>query len=471
MFMTWNSHGSLITIKFSDGRETVWPCKLWSRSGDVVNDSIFDVFNKYWATAPAAHRTAAETEMLKAFTLFEEDNLDTSPTRLINELKVITANLISLYDWKAFRLWCLTAGEMNASVGIKDELNEIDTNDMTYFTKDYEDLIVMSVMLKTIMPIWGYFEMSARSSIGNQFINLTALEMLRATAIVDLPPFKKLESYIAGFVASRITTQGFSLVNMVGTDEIPDHLMALAIIKKVILFNGRTPDVSIITNVYHVLQQQCKAINNSKPNNKKGKDEKGDDISITDRYKIVQSFPPGIIVLAEHYLENPRKVARHIDPTLDLEIFDKVENDISPDLTISDFHLPLVSGICSAAVNARSMKLVNYVSMVNAIKVAAALTLHWGFPAISGLLINNSEDRDMSKITLSSSTQHRSFALKTELNKELTELYKYPTNKHPGNVLMEQIVTEINSKDWEVDPEMFKELRNEIARLLIKLGK
>lgn len=470
MLLKWVSGISAIEMIMSDGTELTWPAKLWSRSGDVVNSTIFDIFNDYWKQQSRERVKRTEALYLELHKIFSNLNSYRENVILVTDL---INQILSMYDWNSFRLWCLLHGKMELTIGIKDTLGDKDKSSITYFTHEYDDLVVLSVLLKAVMPIWGSFEYNMRGELGKDHTQMVIVDLLRKGPISKLTPFLKLEDYVKAFTEERISTPGFSLTCSVGTEEIPEYLTAVTLIKKVIIFNGREIDKSIVTNIFHLLKQRCKGINKDKPNSKLGIDENGSELTVTDRYKIIQPIAPGIVRMVEEYsLDIPRMI-KDIDSTISVSVINKrlleITSSVPSTLEINDYHTPIIAAVCNTIINKRSIRLVNYETTIRLIYTSVILLEHWGLDSLAILIITPSEMKDIYKISLSGSSKNV-LNLPEDLSNQLKEIYKYTEDKTPGHTLIDRIAKDVNRNNWPVRSGTFDLLRSHLAMLLIKIS-
>jgi hypothetical protein len=467
MRLSWNSTGNIINIEYTNGEVKECSGKLWCRVSDVIDSNIFNVINKYWSTRTPEVRGEWENLYRTIFSILDQYHNAHVASEL---LKPHIERMFQLMEWEQFKTWCKLHGNIVLANGIKETLDDKDKAGLTYYTRDYEELMIFSVMLKPMIPIWGAFHNDFTDAIGKHFVHMSAIKLMMTPSTINIPPLQKLENYIEHFIGNNIKNIGYSLLNDIGTEEIPFFLVSLAIIKKIIIFNTEDPVASIVKNVYHLLIERCTEISNSKPTNKKKTDNEGEDITIGDRYKIIQRIPPGISAVMDYYAEDFTRIARDIDKTIPNEILMKYK---TIDLTlwnIKEYHLPLLGIICRKVISARTLELISFSSLLNYVRAASAIIEHWGYSEISDLLILSPAKRDMYCMT-SSVVGNRTYTLLTpDLENRLNLLYKYQSNqKNPGiNLINDIIIKESMKYDWENTSPNFINIRNSVAQLLIR---
>lgn len=470
MKMVWLDDLAHIRMEFSNGAVREWDATLWRRAGKAVNSGIYKAWNDYWVSQPATKVKEVEAVYLEVFDLFDQFDLEVS--ELNQKLRKYVDKLFGYYNWNNFRAWCMINGGMYLANGIKDSLDEKDKAGLTYFTKDYEDLMVFSIMLKSVMPIWGLYERNFKKEFGRYHILINTADLIRVPNVLKLDPYKKLESYIDCFSSEPIKSDGFSLSVGVGSEEVPALLMAQALIKKVIIYDVSHPDYSIVTNIYHLLNERYSDISKGKPNQKHTIDEEKSDITITDQYKIVQRVPPAISVMVDHYASNPEVVAKHIEPNVTLTAVRKYVKAVGKGMTLSNFHIPILALVTKDVINPGTLRVATYLPLCSLIASTAAVLETWNMVELSELITTEPQEKDIYQVTLSS-TSNRSFnQLRPDLTKELDALYPYRSigQQNPGQLLIEAVIKEVLKSDWDIDAHNFVDIRNTLAMLILKTG-
>ena len=466
MKLIWQKTLNTIVVSFTNGDQFECSAALWTRVSNAIDDDIFKTINKYWSMLPIFKVEEFENKYRQIQQCFQGS---TDPHILNHALKPLVCDLVEMFEWDKFKLWCRLHGDLFLLNGIKDTLDDKDRIGLTYYTADYEDLMVFSVIIKSIMPIWGAYHDELTESIGKYYIHMAAIELMRSPSISRLPPLLKLESYIDCFTEIKIKKAGFSLLSGIGTEEIPAFLLSLAILKKVVIYNVQDPDGSIVKNVYHLLTERCNEITKVKPNEKRDIDKEGSDLTIADRYKIVQRIPPAVSVAVEVYCESIETMALHIDATVPLSLIEKYARTVDNSLQICEFHLPILGAVTNGVITGRTLEIIHYEYLLNVIVASAAVLEHWGFLEIAELITTKPQEKDYYKIT-SSLTGNRSYSqLRPDVLSELNYLYPYiSNNKNPGIAIIDVIIKELIRYEWNVKSENFNDIRNSIALLLIK---
>lgn len=470
MHLAWNNERKVIVMTFASGDVLEWPGTAWSRAGKHVTEDMFEPINDWFATRQAEDIDRFEQQYRKIYARFTEKAIE--PQTFTTEMRKLVRPLFKMVDWDMFKTWCLISGGLHTENGKKDSLDEKDRAGITYFTEEYIDLMCFSVLLKLIMPIWGIYHKELDKIIGKDHLHMKAVDIIMVPELTRLSPWKKLDDYVHHFAELRITKEGFSLTKGIGKDEIPDYLFALALIKKVVIYNVRSKDRSIVTDVYHTLNERCRDVNKPGVNQKRWVDErKGDEISIVDQYKIIGRIPPGVSVLTQHFLDNMKEAVASIDPSIPKNAVLEMRRRMPPDLDPMDYHVTISGLVLNDVLGARSLMLVNEQQFFNAIAIAATILEHKGYKELALLLTTKPMTRDIYEINFSDMTGRTFTSLPKDVIEQLQEIYPFQSQgSNPGMAFIEKTVKVISRYEWAVDYEPFNDIRLALARLLIHVA-
>ena len=463
----------MVTAVFTDNSSLEFPCNDWSRgrikhnviyqddTEKEVSPDVFNCINNYWAQQPQEKIDSIE-ELYKEIYCIMMVNTDVHEINKLLHAAIYT--LMETFAWHDFALWCKLHGNLNLEIGQKDSLRENDSFETTYFTKDYENLVFFSVVLKAIIPIWGMYFNLMKATLGKDYVYIAGLELIRNPYTEANPAFQKLEEHVGIITKNSIKVTGFSVTSDIGMEEIPNYMFALTLWKKVCIFDGRAARQSIVSDVHAILKDKCRRVNTGGPNQKKIMNEQGEDISIVDTYKIVQRIPPAIEVAVTVYLSTP-EFALHVEPTINLTTVKQVRKAISKELVITEFYIPILAAVCGKYIGNRNLYLIKYESILDVIAVASVALAQWGYPVISQLLITIPVPRDIYSITYSGNKTQLPITAEN-LNK-LNTIYRHCGNINHGIKLIERIIKEINAYTFEIKQGNIENLTNELAALLI----
>lgn len=481
MKLTLMENTAVVLAEFSYGPPIEFACKAWSHAklGNKVsyhdsNDGevfpgIFDCINAWWEQLD--QNTVDEVESVyRECAIIIEHNMDIATVNYL--LSVEISKLFWTFDWLTFRAWCLENGNFNLKVGAKDTLTENDDVATTYFTEDYKDLIVFSILLKALIPIWGQYERAYRGALGKpingreDYVLLNGVQLIKNLYVEDNPAYIKLVNYIDINSKKLIKEvgRGYSILAQLGSNEIPDYLLAHAIWKKVCIFDPRLRDKSIVKDVHSVIALKCGAINRSAPNTKTNDDDPNPrDQSILEAYKVVQLLPPSIEVKVTHYLNMPEFIY-HLNPYITIEQVNNTYAKMSPYLEILEFHTPILSWVMGYLAGPRNLLTLNQQTLMRIIAAVSTSLMQRQYYATAQILVTIPGYKDITQINYSNATAQ--IPMTSSNITKLNNLYSF-VNNVPGITQIETIIKEVNGYTWNLETGSVVTLTNELADLLI----
>ncbi len=478
MFFEWITPLKLIRIHFNDQEHLDWECNTWNKSNiknqvvyydkleDLVSADIFKTINNYLATVPKDVLSKIESLYKEIYEHFEDIGYFTL-TEFNAKLNILIYELLKLIIWDEFHEWCITKGNLNLNIGIKEHLNDNDTIEQTYFTKDYNNILVFSVLLKLIMPIWGMYERSLKKELDSDYTFIQAVDLIRNEYIETNPAFIKLTIHVANYARTKIKNKGFSITNDIGTEEVPEYLLALILWKKVCTFDGRTMDKSIIRDIYHVLMNTCDSLSAKGPAQKKPYPDKMEELSIVETFKITQRLPPANEVMATEYV-HMENIIMHIEPAIIPWEVMELQNNINPNIKAIDIHVAIIALISKNQIGIRTIELLDRKTSIRLICLASKVLYHWQFFTLAELLITVPGIKDIHTINFSSNKAQLN--INAEIIRVLNYIYRY-TSQNEGLKLIYHLCDCLNNYTWELQSGKFEEVAIELANLIIKINK
>jgi len=472
MKLEWISSLSSTRVIFSDNNELQYLCKCWNKSKintksilqdsstDDISADMFDYINRYLQSLPIEKVLEIESHYKNIYYLIEER---ATVLQLNKTLNIAINNLLHLIDWVSFSDWLRKFGGLNLEIGRKDTLDEKDSAEITYFTDEYDELVFFSVLLKLIIPIWGMYYSAMNKVLGEDRVLIAAIDLLRNTYMEENPAFQKLQDYTYNFSSTRTKNTGFSIINDIGTGEIPEYMLAIAIWKKVCIYDDRSQTKSVIQNVHHILKEKCANIIMEAPKQKQKNNANGEELSIVETYKLIQRIPPSIEVMVTYYISILPKRFQKVDRN---EIY-RVRQAIPLGLPILSYHIPILAIVLGDKIGGRNLQLITYETLLNVIAIANVILRNLNFHTLAELIITAPEEKDIFSLNFTGNKTQNIIPLAT-MN-SLNAVYLHTLFHNPGVKLIEAIIKEVNGYSFTLTSPI-EEISNEIANLLILKG-
>lgn len=490
----------LSTIRTVHGDEFLdWGVSVIYRRNNFKDlPNLFTQINAFFASLPThkqdaiwAHYVAIH-DVVK--TVADQDRMKKRLIKLVREMY----GFITSDDLVA---WMRMHGKIWIPTTTKTEYED-KPRDKTYLRDDYYQLGVMSIALRPMVPIFGEYVEQIVRQVGNNYKEWFALSLISESWLYECPPMERLIVYIKSYADLPKISNG-AVFKSLGTEELPDYLLAKVIVRKVSIGEVTVEDnnSSVISNVFHTIDTSLNSLDRNFwkqgsiiPKRNAAEKAEEDNMSSAENYKIKQEVSNGDIIMLSVYTENYTAMAQKVDPTVPLELvegFVGIVNQMS-NMRIDQHHMTLSQWVMARSLSARAIPSLTKPALLRTIGVTQALLWHWGFKELAALM------------TAQPAVYEEEFALSTgdfraRVSKEyiaaLMERYPYaqrqggkPTSIHQNNVAIRAInllTSEMSKCYWSLNlpkellPDVAKhvvngdmvvpaEIKNQLARLILE---
>ena len=255
---------------------------------------VFAEINAYWASLPLSEQ--AEIFDIYSGAQSDFDNclgraaLTESLKHRVNDL-VNKHNLDKLQDWVSIKSAIRIPDDI--AVQYTDNIDNNNSRSKTYIRRDYIQLVTMSLFLRTMLPIFGEYIFHTRSSVGTQFKEQAAFQLLAETTVNTSKPMLRLKEYIEAIVDKDKHDSG-KLLQGISSEDFSHWMLSLICVRRLCTcdIRGVVPKSGLCPLIYKFIMNTRNPDNNFENQVKdKGRPEdKGsnsnDGISMLERYKI-----------------------------------------------------------------------------------------------------------------------------------------------------------------------------------------
>lgn len=375
-----------------NGQSSVWNVQVYDRSKFVNIDTFFDEINRYWEKLPPEQQ-----DMIWAIYGEIRANMEslTDFERLHTRLKNLVKVLYDLHDLKGIERSVRFYGDVKIPNTMKSEYDEKDIIPRTYLRDDYFDLIILTIALRPMLPIFGEYIERIKKGTGNNFKEQYAFGLLSGSYIYNCPAMERLRVYVNATVEQESVSTS-AILQGLGTDELPLWLLSKSVVRRVVTGEVNIIDntSSIISNVHHFIKSKIGSMDRdfkgkvSRKNNPKDGAQDEDNISLVETYKVKQEVSDGDVVMLSVYTEQVIPMALRVDPEVDLNKIEiATKHAIKKEtMEIRPHHLTLTQWVLHKAISARGIPALNKPALLRAIGVAQGLLWDWGFEDLAVLL-------------------------------------------------------------------------------------
>lgn len=470
MKFNWNELTKTIRVIFTDGDVLEFQANLWNRTGldkDVfdpqldatISTDIFSTYNMWWETQSLEKEMVAKRLYTSIVDVFDQQ-LSANETN--KQLYTYVEDIILLHDWKSFREFFVDTVKLNFEVYKKEKLEANDTSiDTTYFTEASVDLVVFSIMVKSLMPVWGLYYYNYKIKLGSEFAMLYSVYLVRTEALTSNPAWVKLHLLVHTVADKKIKANlGYSITNDIGSEEQPDLILTLVLLKKVCNFDPLIVGDSIIRNVYALLRDRCDRILRGGPRSRRTRNRDGEPLSVVDSFNIIKLQPLSVEVAVRHWIQNIKEllVVSEYAPEID-----SLALSLS-DLEETQMHYQILTMVVGPILGGRNLLLQRKDKICELLAAVSVWLEINGYQTVSELLIARPNEKNMNVISFSSITQK---PIPSGMQAELAHIYKHVLPRTPHEELIAGIIKQTNSYDYHFANGNITDLQCELAALLI----
>lgn len=468
---SWLNLSNAVEITLSNGEVLIWSCKSWHRSiikrsvlyveDDVtVDPNIFHSLNLYLETISIDDQVELSRCYQKCYDHVEL--IHNNIVYLDQQLNIEINKILSIVDFDKLLDWCVRTNQLNFQIGYKSELTEKDSADQTYFTEDYRNLLVFSVWIKLVFPIWGAYCNVATPILGSRVLLLHALDIISGPAVDNNPAYTGLYSYVECLVKKKIRSNGFSLVSEISTEELVPYMVALMLWKKVCIFDPRARDRSIIKYIFGLINDQCERCVREEPRQRLYVNINGDEASIADTINISSRISPAIPIMLAY---STKYLHEYLE--VDIERVEEIERYLTErNSPFKRFYIPILSAIVGKEMGVRGIELLSSNASFRRILACSAVWLQDNnYPALSELLLLIPKEKDLS-ITIYGGVSQT--PITEEQERQLVEIYRFVAPDRPWVRWVDCIIKEINFYEWDFQIGKYSDIQFELINLLIK---
>jgi hypothetical protein len=444
------------------GEQMVWSTNTYERTSFHNINTFFDDINRYWASLDAKTQLGIWNTYQEM--LWTMNNVSTL-IQLHFKMRDLTKQLYEYHDLEELKRSVLFYGDVKIPATMKTEYGPKDIEPRTYLRDDYLDLVIFTIALRPMVPVFGEYIDRVKKEVGSTQKEHQAMGILSTSKLYETPAMKRLRVYVYSSVEYEDVSIS-AVLDGLGSDELPEWLLNRSIIRKVLVGEVNVPGdkSTIISNIYNFIISNNRSMDRNfkgkvtdKRQPKDGADE--DNISLVETYKVKQEVSDGAIVLASVYTERTMEMATRVDPEADLRLVQLALNEACRQefLQIMTHHITLTQWVMNKAISARSIPSLNKPALLRAMGVTQGLLWSWGFKELALLMtaspvIENDDD-------LIGTVESRTRIPKDYLDK-LVEKYPYyqrtsskMQNERQSNVgakAIDTLAKEIYQHDWVV---------------------
>lgn len=448
-----------------EGYEPIdWECK----SIKGIGEDTFRDINNFWAYLPKD----TQEEIFKLYLNIRETynnvyELNTT-YKMVNEY---VQELYKLHPLSLVEYWVRVHSDIRYPDNLKSELAEDDRPVQTYLEPDYHELVVLSVALKVMVPIWGEY-VSLDTGMSEMQREIFAMQLLQGTEIIDSKMVLRFKEFV-DFVVGGQQTGMKNILFGIGSLGMPEYILSYLIVIRLSVSALSHKDdydkdstINLITNMWrHVRtiisenggRSSGDDVKNKNMPNDSGNEE--DNLSTAESYKAREDISDGERIAFDFAgLQIKRTFyTRILGEDGDLALLERqYKRNITRRLfNPTEEQIKLTELVVSKLFPTRALAHTDRQSTTINISIAQVALHQRGFSALADLLGANRMDETHSIVS--------SGAIKKEQVDILDEIYSYRRHQYqrnsrtktnlvnPGVIAIDALFTAFSRYHWQRD--------------------
>lgn len=462
---------------------------------------VFEHINDYWAKL-LAHEQEYIFGLYKKINEVFVNNWENNNISL--GLYPLVAELVDYHDFDRIRTWISIHPNVNTPHGVFKEAYVINeerttTREQTYLLHEFYDIRVLSLILRSVVPVWGEFLARTKKESGTAHKEYFAYNLLCRSKLMYSDPMLKLGTYIENSLGQD-KAKHTAIINGISSEEFPIWLTGLVLVRRLCTgdIRGLEPKAHLVALLHKYVSHKVNgpennyaSIVNPKPFMKEG-DTDSNNLSKLEQYKIKQELSAGDIVAMEFIFSDIETLARRLAPTMDMTLLHNALKTTAKlnEVFICMQQIVITQWVLKPVMPAKCLLYVSKGTVVKAIALAQAVLIHREHHFLAAV-VSSIEVSDKESFSVSSSESRA--RIPKEITDELNIYYPFykrsaskqkmlkPTNQ--AIVSIDRVTDMIALNVWRptIDPVYYKsthrwiqiphDIKVKVATLVLELAK
>ncbi len=394
----------------NEDRELHWDLSFYNNPSNITTERIFEFINGYFKTLPNDRQRNIfdiYIDIKQAIDEYIDANM------LHARLTSLVKSLYELIPFDEVQYWTNKHGDIRVPPTIKREYEELEISNRSQETKNYEKqtylhgdylrLVNLAIILKPMIPVWSEYALKLGSMAdAGQNKEYDAMAILSRSHIIRSDTMQQLRQFVESSIPSAKRMS--AILAGLGSSEIPDWLMSIAIVRKLVIIELSSADANsnIIGVIYRHVNNSFKSTDRKFSGNVRDKvkpsaSEDEENKSFVESYKIKQEISDGDLAVLSIYTENVLGMAQRIEPNIPKDMVEScLEVVMRPDNIFNvptDSQLNLLRWVMSPAITPPGISNVNRAALMRCVAATQSILWYWGYYDLA-LILTGVETRD-----------------------------------------------------------------------------
>lgn len=416
-----------------NGQRLTWNIALFDKTSYNGNFDIFAEINGYWAYLAPKVQDEIFKVYEKIHALFHSVFDSTELTR---QLYVLVAELYKYHELEDVETWLKFYSSVVVPTGSFRETFEPSydnpgTRERTYLLDEYRGLVILTVALRAMVPIWGEFIRSTRREYGTKYKEYYAYKLLAYSSVVRSRAMEKLFEFVQHTLPPD-KSKSSAIYDGLSTEDFPIWVLGLVLVRRLSVgdVRGVDPNINLVTFIFRYIQQKVKSHDQSfmgmvKDKMIEGVGQEGENnLSKLESWKVKEPVPAGDIEFIAFYTENMSWLKPNYYEVVDRDTLAVAQQYIEQMMAVQIWpsQITLTQWVMARFIPPRGLMHVSKQTTVKAMGAAQALLWHKGYHDVAALLSAVAEDNSD---TLQLSGPETPMKIATPLMEQLDALYPY----------------------------------------------
>lgn len=414
---------------------SLWNINLFEKMTDNWGFDIFAEINGYWASL-------SEDNQAKIYEIYERIRMvfyggDTGDS-MTRQLMDLVHDLYEFHDLKVVGNYIKFHTNLrvpDTNPPFKERFDELveraNSREKTYLREDYRELVVMTVALRAMVPIWGEFIARTRKETGASYKEYYAFMLLTTSNIMHSEAMERLRIYVQHSVPPE-KSLGPAIMGAISSDDFPIWLLGLVLVRRLSIgdVRGEVAGSSLISFIFNYIVHKARSHDGifigavREKNAETDSNDTENKLSKLEGYKAKDETADGDRVIVIHACSDPIDIAKKGCPDLPIELITAAiastlrGKNVEP--TKSQVLLTRI--IISRATTQKGALNLTSSNLLQIMGAAAAMLWHRGNHELAALLTANPQDNTNAQQIIGTESRSR-------INKEqlalLDEYYPY----------------------------------------------
>ena len=475
-------------------------------------EDLFKEINKYWSLLHIEEQNKIYEVYADMSALFSSERDPRVIMRGVQDIMVRLLDDLHPFDLMSEFVSTLDISIPDTAMADFDDSDGRKHRELTYIKSEYFDLVVSTIILRTILPVWNVFKDSQKVSETESkiYADMDVLRTLRYTDFIFSPPMHRLQVYVHAAYERQPERKAelSSIIAGIGSSDIPNYIYSSALSNRLIFtpieaIDGKS---NLISSVFMKVKHDTNTLGDKlnqrvldSSNKNRMRTDEEDKIGYLEAYSVRQDVSDHIYLLNQVFLSDYRRARRHLDdeiPSALVKLCIESLHAYQPKVVRKD-QITLTQWVLSRICHARALPYINREAMFNAMGLTQAALIYWGFPEIAVLIsaspiVEDFNDDDDELVSGFATQLH---ALDANAKSEIAKAYPYyrPVRDKktarqlwPGYIAIDAFTLLLTEHRWEINtnPELLQklrvskgeirlhlQLRNLLAELLLKINR